>query len=115
MSFPDLLQQTLGQLGDSFLELLDGNLKSFNIRLDIREELDQEAQKLGAIREIDAEHFDLALIKDRGLRVLKDDVVERVALGFLFLDFDIEIIVGIFGFPIGARADRCRPGLFRLE
>ena len=73
------------------------------VRLDMGKKLHEETQQLAPNVQIDAQHLGLALIQDRRLGVLKDDVVERVPLRFLFLDLMIEIVVSILRFPIGAR------------
>ena len=42
------------------------------------------------------------LVEDRGLRVLEDDVVERVAGFALLLDLGVELVGGVLGLPVAA-------------
>jgi hypothetical protein len=40
------------------------------------------------------------LDEDAGLGVFEDDVAEGVAFGDFFLDFGVEVVPGVFGFPV---------------
>jgi hypothetical protein len=45
----------------------------------------------------------LVLKQEAGLGVLKDDVGEGVAARDLPLDFGVEVVLGVFGFPVATR------------
>ena len=92
-----------GEVGDALLELVDGLLEVFDLRLDVAEELVQQVAKLLGVADIEA-GFDLfaVLVEDGRGGVLEDRVGERVAEGDLLADFGVELVGGVLGFPVAA-------------
>src|SRR5207249_4046832 len=89
-------KNALGEITDSFFPLLDvGSLV-------IKELVDDGNQGLGADNVV-VENARAALIEDGALRGLKDDVVARVALVELALDFTGKVVFLVLRFPVTVR------------
>ena len=98
----DLLLEALGEVGDALFELIDGLLELLDLGLDVAEELEEEFGEGGRVFHVGREDELAGLVEDGGLVVLEDDVGEGVA-GLAFLCyFGVQVVVGVFGFPIAA-------------
>ena len=104
MSVLDLLHQAARQFGRALFEFVNHFLEFFNIRLGVGEELVQKSGQLFGVAEtVRPVDLLLALKQDAGLGVLKDDVGEGVPARDLLFDFGVEVVLGVFGFPVAAR------------
>ncbi len=97
----DLVFEAEGELGDALLEIFDGLLEAFDIGLDVAIEQVQQVAKLLGIADIEA-GFDLfaVLVEDGRGCVFEDRVGKGIAEGDLLADFLVELVGGVFGFPV---------------
>jgi hypothetical protein len=99
----DLGVESLGQFGDALLELLDGLLEAFDVRLGVAVEVVEEVGDLLGVGQVEAVAFAAVLDEHGPAGVLKDDVAARVALLELLADLGVEVVVGVLGLPVAAR------------
>ena len=91
--------QSLGQLGDLGLKLIDGLMEVFDFRLDVGKELIQERGQLLLVGQIKTVSLLASLIEDRLPGVFENGVGQGIAFVDLLLDFGVEIVVRVLGFP----------------
>ncbi|XHC15892.1 hypothetical protein ABWH87_00830 [Oceaniradius stylonematis] len=85
------------------LELLDGLAEFGDLGSFIAEEKPKQLEQVFGVVHPASERF-LPVLPEHGrFRVLKDDVVLRVALCQLLSDFFVEVVAGVLGLPIAKR------------
>ena len=89
-------RQVKGKLFDGLAEI--GNFLTF-----IAEEQRDQLTQMIDIGHRGAHDLTAILIKHRGVRILEDDIVARIALGELFANFIVQIVGGVLCFPIAKR------------
>ena len=65
------MQKALCQLRNAILEFIHCLLEALHVGLDVGEELLQQPDKLGAVREIDAHNLLFRLVEDRLARIFR--------------------------------------------
>ncbi|WP_245267366.1 hypothetical protein [Methylosinus sp. LW3] len=99
----DFLAQRRQHGGQVGLELLDRLAELRDFRPLIAEEQIEQAFEPTRVVIGDARDFLLVLNQDRATRILENDIVLRIALALLLVDFLVEVVVFVLGFPIAER------------
>ena len=98
----DLIGKREGQFRHPLLKLIDRLLEALDVGLGVGVERVEQIGDGLRVGQIDVDRDLAVLEKDGAAGVFEDRVAERVALGPLLADFDAEIVVGVFGFPVAA-------------
>ena len=101
----DLRGQPLREVGDAFAELVNRLLEALDVGFGEGIELVEQVGDGLCIGQVVTRRLRAVLEQDRALRVLENDVGERIAAFPLLDDFFVEVIGGVLCFPIAAREE----------
>ena len=88
-----------GEVGDLLGELGDGFFPVELVGLAVLEEEFEDFDEVFGFGEVAVEGDAVVLVEDGAVRRLEEDVGERVSSGDFLLDFSLEVVGGVFGFP----------------
>ena len=88
-----------GEVGDLLGELGDGFFPVDLVGLAVLEEEFEDFDEVFGFGEVAVEGDAVVLVEDGAVRRLEEDVGERVSSGDFLLDFSLEVVGGVFGFP----------------
>ena len=95
-------EQSLGQLRDLGLKLVHRLPEVVDLRLGVGEELVQDGGQIFRFGQVEPFALLAALIEHGSIGVLKNGVGERVAFVDFLLNFRVEVVAQVLGFPEAA-------------
>ena len=93
------MHQAARQVGHALLEIVHRAAEVLMGRFGVGEKGNEQVGELDPLGQVGLHGNLPVLVQASALGVFKDDVGERVALGYFLLDFGLKIVVGVLGLP----------------
>jgi hypothetical protein len=99
----DFVRQAAREVGDALAELLHGNLEFADFRLGVGVEAEQQVGEVARVGEVGLHDRAAVLVEHAAAGVFENRVADGVAAADLAVDFAVQVVVRVFGFPKAPR------------